>query len=199
MTDGGEELIRRARSGDDGAREELFRHFVGSVYATAHRLTGNAPDAEDLTQETFLRVFQGLEGFRGRSTFHTWLYRILLNAASDYFRKSAKESAHATVEQIGNAHDPLAGATGDPAEEASSQEERRLLRAAVRELPEKERTALTLVYLASMSCRQAAEVMEATEGTVYWWLHDARKRLARRLASAFGPAERTGHHGQRKE
>jgi len=194
-----EELIRRVQSGEDGAREELFRQSVKSVYATAHRLTGNAADAEDITQDTFVRVFQSIDGFRGRSTFRTWLYRILLNVTYDHFRKRAKESAYANVEQIGNTSGPLAGAARDPADEASSREQRRLLRAALGELPEKERVALTLVYLASMSCREAAAVMEAREGTVYWWLHEGRKRLARRLAPRMGPAQQHRGSHPRKE
>jgi len=177
------DLIRGAQAGDDRAREEIFRRFVGPLYATAHRLTGNSADAEDLTQETFVRALRALADFRQRSSFHTWLYRILLNVTHDHFRKSAKERARLTVELMEDTTVTMDEADAGPPEAASAREERELLRSALRELPENQRVAVTLVYLDGVSCREAAEMMNAREGTVYWWLHQARKRLARRLSS----------------
>jgi len=173
--------VHQAQDGEREAVEALFRHFVGRVFATACRLTGNRADAEDITQETFIRAFRGIGGFEHRSGFQTWLYRILLNVAQDSSKKRAKEPLGASV-QLDEVDDALAaGAEGGPAERAGAEEERRLLRRAVGELPERERVALTLVYLEGMSCSEAAEIMEVREGTVYWWLHEARRRLARRL------------------
>jgi len=181
MSESMRDLIQQAQAGDGRACEELFRRFVHSVFATARRLAGNAADAEDITQETFIRAFRGIGGFEQRSSFRTWLYRILLNVAQDFSRKRAKGPLGTSV-QLYEGEDALAaGAEDGPAEQAGAEEERRLLRRAMGELPERERVALTLVYLEGMSCSEAAEVMEVREGTVYWWLHEARRRLARRL------------------
>jgi RNA polymerase sigma-70 factor (ECF subfamily) len=181
MGEGMRDLIQQAQAGDGRACGELFQLFVQSVFASAHKLAGNATDAEDITQETFIRAFRGIGGFQHRSGFRTWLYRILFHVAQDFSKKRAKEPSGTSV-QLDEVDDALAaGAEGGPAEQAGAEEERRLLRRAVGELPERERVALTLVYLEGMSCSEAAEIMEVREGTVYWWLHEARRRLARRL------------------
>jgi RNA polymerase sigma-70 factor (ECF subfamily) len=173
--------VHQAQDGEREAVEALFRHFVGRVFATACRLTGNRADAEDITQETFIRAFRGIASFQHRSGFQTWLYRILLNVAQDFSRKRAKGAPESPV-QLDEVESSLAAsADGGPAERAGAEEERRLLRRAVGELPEQERVAVTLVYLDGMSCSEAAEAMRVKEGTVYWWLHEARRRLARRL------------------
>jgi RNA polymerase sigma-70 factor (ECF subfamily) len=183
MSEGMKNLIQQAQAGDGRACEELFRLFVQSVFATAHRLSGNVADAEDITQETFVRAFRGIGGFQHRSGFRTWLYRILFHVAQDFSQKRAKEPSGTSV-QLDEVDDALATeAEGGPAERAGAEEERRLLRRAVGELPERERVALTLVYLDGMSGSEAAEIMEAREGTMYWWLHEARRRLARRLSA----------------
>lgn len=176
-----EEVIRRAQRGDDGAYEEIFRRFVESAFATAYRLTGNTADAEDITQEAFVRAFSAIGGFEHRSSFHTWLYRILLNVAYDHFRKSAKERARTYIKLTDSEVAPVAAADTSPPAVVSAREERALLQAVLRELPEEQQVAVTLVYLDGMSCREAAEVMSAREGTVYYWLHEGRKFLARRL------------------
>jgi len=173
MSEGMRDLIQQAQAGDGRACEELFERFVQSVFAAAHRLAGNAADAEDITQETFIRAFRGIGGFQHRSGFQTWLYRILLNVAHDYSRKRAKGAPGSSV-QLDEVESGLAArAEGGPAERAGAEEERRLLRRAVGGLPEQERVALTLVYLDGMTCREAAEIMGVKEGTVHWWLHEA--------------------------
>jgi len=190
-----QELIRRSQAGDDGAHEEIFRRFVESVFATAYRLTGNRTDADDITQETFVRAFSAIGGFEGRSSFRTWLYRILLNAAHDHFRKSAKERARTYVRLTEAEMAPATGVGASPPDVASAREERELLRAVLWELPEKQRVAVTLVYLDGMSCKEAAQVMEAREGTVYYWLHEGRKLLARRLGRLLEAGGAPGESG----
>jgi RNA polymerase sigma-70 factor (ECF subfamily) len=186
MIEASKDLIRRAQAGEERACEELFRRFVGPVSATAHRLVRNAADAEDITQETFIRAFRGIGGFQHRSGFGTWLYRILLNVAHDFSRKRAKGAPETPV-QLDEVEGFLtAGADGGPAERAGAEEEQKLLRRAVSELAERERVALTLVYLDGMTCSEAADIMKVKEGTVYWWLHEARRRLTRRLTDEWG-------------
>ena len=191
MNDSEGALLRRAQQGDRRACEQLFRQFVEPIFATAYRLTGNTADAEDLSQETFVRAFQAMGNFQRRSAFHTWLYRILLNVAHDHFRKKAKEPGGPNVElavEAGKAQNArTTGLNDDPPQAAVEREEREMLRAALRELPENQRVALSLVYLEGMSCREVAEAMDSREGTVYWWVHEAKRRLARRLAPKLDP------------
>ena len=192
LTAAEQELIQRAQAGEGRAREQLFRQFIEPVFATAYRLTGNRADAEDIAQESFVRALSRIGDFEGRSSFRTWLYRILLNVAYDHFRKTAKERTRARVEQVAAQVTQTKGAGASPPEAASGREERELLRALLEELPEKQRVAVTLVYLDGMNCQEAAAVMEASQGTVYWWLQQARKHLARRLGSILGRADRSG-------
>src|SRR5258708_4256140 len=82
------DLILRAQRGDETAFEKLFDAHKRRVYAICLRATRNATDAEDLTQDAFLKVFRGLAGFRGESTFSTWLHRLVMNEVLMHLRKA---------------------------------------------------------------------------------------------------------------
>src|SRR5207249_3467157 len=91
-------LIQRARSGDRDATGQLIDRYQKHVYNLAYRLCGNYDDANDITQEAFLRVFHSLGNFRGESNFSTWLYRIVTNVFLDE-RKKQRVRSHSSLEE----------------------------------------------------------------------------------------------------
>src|SRR5688572_6446844 len=77
-------LVRRAQSGDVSAYDELIRRYQERIYATVYHMTSNHEDANDLTQETFIKGFQALKSFKGDSSFYTWVYRIAVNKTINF-------------------------------------------------------------------------------------------------------------------
>ena len=173
---GDERAISRFLSGDVLGFEQIVRHYSGMVFALAARLVGPA-DAEDIVQETFLRAWHGLERFRGDSSLKTWLYAIALNRARARHGTLARLRAVFTPGRM-RADDAFASLddASDPAlspeENAVLTERRRLLRAAVRALPDEFRVAVVLRDLEGLSYEEVAVVLAVPVGTV-------RSRLAR--------------------
>jgi RNA polymerase sigma-70 factor, ECF subfamily len=163
------ELVGRAREGDGAAFGQLVERHYDFVYRVAYRWCGRKQDAEDIAQEVCIRLGKAIGGYRGGSAFTSWLYAMAMNAARDLGRKTARETAktdafgaHALIETQGT-HDE---------DEAINQ-----MWAAVRQLPDKQREAVTLVYGEGLSHAVAAEAMAVSEATVSWHIHEAKKRL----------------------
>ncbi|WP_183260606.1 RNA polymerase sigma factor [Aminobacter niigataensis] len=170
------DLIGRARGGDRAAFGELVERHYGFVHRVAWRWCGSRTDAEDIAQEVCARLGRAIRDYRGGSAFTTWLYAMTLNAARDMQRKSARETAktaaygtHALVAV------DIEPAAEDPADR---------LWAAVRQLPDKQRDAVLLVYGEGLSHGAAAEAMAIAETTVSWHIHEAKKRLKQLMRSA---------------
>jgi RNA polymerase sigma-70 factor (ECF subfamily) len=173
-------LVERAKSGDVAAFEELVRRYRSRILALALHLSGNATEAEDITQEVFLKAFQKLDSFEGRSHFFTWIYRMTVNRALN-----AKRDRKRRREELGD--DPrieralAVDAAGDPAKAAELRATyARLLRALDR-LPVEMRTSVVLVVLQGLSHAEAAVVQSCSSGTVAWRIHQARHRLRKTM------------------
>ena len=164
-----EALVRRAQNGDVEAFAELIEDQYDRIYRTAWRWCGNGHDAEDIAQDVCVRLGAALQSFDGRSAFSSWVYRITLNMVRDWQRAGRRRGAHVD-----------AYAEIVPTEEAAIQEDAATssqLWSAVRNLPEKQRDAVLLVYAEEMSHAQAAEIMGIKEATVSFHVHEARKTL----------------------
>ncbi len=174
---GDERAVARFLAGDVSAFETLVRRYSGMVFALAARLVGPL-DAEDVVQETFLRAWRGLSGFRGESSLKTWLYSIALNRVRDRRGTLARLRALFDAEGPGgdgpdfSLVDGLADGGLTPEENAARAEERRRLRKAIAALPEEFRLAVVLRDLEGLSYEEVASVLEVPVGTV-------RSRLAR--------------------
>lgn len=139
------------------------------IHAVAWRWCGTEADAEDIAQEVCIRLGKSIRTFKGKSAFRTWLYSLTLNAVRDHQRRSARlRRNHGRL-----ANDPvfLMSPSGDDDERGD------LLWAAVRSLPAKQRDAVLLVHSEGLSHASAAEILDCSENTVSWHLHEARKRL----------------------
>lgn len=157
--------------------EALVKEYGTRLYATAFRLCQNEKDAEDLVFRTFARVVERISSFHGRSGFFTWMCAILVNFHNmDRRRKAA--NALDFGEEVPERPDPRP----DPSEALAANDEAVILRAAVDALPDDLREAIVLRYFDEMSVPDIAKALEVPEGTVYWRLHEGRKRIRETVA-----------------
>jgi RNA polymerase sigma-70 factor (ECF subfamily) len=168
-----ERLVRAAQKGDRPAFAVLVEHYWDRLYRWLYRMTHDRHAAEDLTQETFLKAFAGLNRFQAGTNFAAWLFRIAHNNFANGRRK---------VRQREPLPDDLASKDGDPLEEAQSREALRDLARAVARVPEEFRSALLLRVEQGLSFREIAEVLDLTEETARWRVFKARQKLLALLA-----------------
>lgn len=169
-----EDLVIRARARDPWAPGELLQRYQQKAYAIAYHFTdGNVQDAEDLTQEAFLRAFQNLETFRGDSSFYTWFYRILVNVCLDGRRRRRRWREvflpwqHASPEKgLSPEERPDPEAHERALKAISEKELSRDIQKSLKSLPEKQRVAFQLKALHGMSIQEIARTMGTAEGTV---------------------------------
>jgi RNA polymerase sigma-70 factor, ECF subfamily len=170
------ELVGRARNGDRDAFGELVERHYDFVHGVAWRWCGNRADAEDVAQDVCVRLAKAIAGFKGGGAFTTWLYAVTLNAVRDMKRRSSRDTVRT------EAYGVHALVIGGPDPEADAKAE--ALWATVRQLPDKQRDAVLLVYGEGLSHAAAAEVMAVAEATVSWHIHEAKKRLKLLMRSA---------------
>lgn len=179
MLDEGEasdaELVGRARDGDRRAFGELVGRHYDFIHRVAWRWCGNASDAEDIAQDVCVRLGRAVRDYRGGSAFTTWLYAMTINVARDALRKSSRDMAKTAAYGV---HALVAG------EPEGGEDPTEALWAAVRQLPDKQRDAVLLVYGEGLSHADAAEAMAIAEATVSWHIHEAKKRLKLLMRSA---------------
>jgi len=177
-------LIERAQQGEMEAFRLLVERSKINVYRLAYDLTGNRHDAEDLSQDVFIKAFKSLRLFRGDAKWSTWLYRITINAAMD----KKKSKAQKTMLM----HDAFAAGNAEteyaPSDEAPRPDRltdagliRRNIERALEDLTTRERSVFVLRHYHDLSLRQIAETMDISEGTVKSFLFRAIRRLRKSL------------------
>ncbi|MBK7537340.1 MAG: sigma-70 family RNA polymerase sigma factor [Myxococcales bacterium] len=187
-----------ARNGDRTAFGRLVKQYQRRVYAAALHLLGNHSDADDATQETFVRAYRALDNFDGRSEFFTWLYRIAVNTSLNFMRSGRRagrlgQHGGAEAAHLGGRPEALGMAPRDPEQHHELSREMRRVVEAVASLSPPLRVTLVLSVVQELSHRQVAEILEIPEGTVGWRINEARRLLRRRLAAAEqGPDEISG-------
>ncbi len=171
-------LVSRAAAGDRDALNELFRRYRLVAYRVAHRLLGNEADALDAVQEAFVKALTHLSGFQGRSSFKTWLLRVVSNASLDLGRQRGRREA-LSFDALGPKHredlEPLVADLAD--RELERADLRRLLQEALAQLPPAQRQTFVLHAEAELSYREVAEVLGISIGTVMSRLYYARQKL----------------------
>jgi len=180
------DLVKRARRGDLKAYDELVKRYQERIYATIYHMTSNHEDANDLTQESFIKAFQALKAFRGGSSFYTWLYRIAVNKTIN-FLKQRKNKHHFSLNDLDfNAeHNPdLVALISDktPHRDAGLAELQNKLNEALHKLSEPHRMVVVLHDVQGVSHEEIAEIMECNIGTVRSRLFYARQQLQGHLA-----------------
>ena len=189
-----EELVARSRGGDIDSFNQLVVRWERPIYALAYRVIGREDDARDVAQETFLRAFRALGGFKGQAKFSSWLYRITLNLCRDWIRRERRTPLMQAPEGVDIVE--LAGET-EPSESIEALVARRELGRAVAKamatLPDEQRTAIILKEYHGLTFQEIADLLDCPLSTVktrlYQGLSVLRKDLsAAGVESVFGPA-----------
>jgi RNA polymerase sigma-70 factor, ECF subfamily len=182
MASSDEELVARSMGGDLDSFNQLVLRWERPIYALAYRVIGREEDARDVAQETFLRAFRALSGFKGQAKFSSWLYRITLNLCRDWIRKERRTPVSQAPEGIDIIE--LAG-EGTPAETIEQLVGRKELGRAVSKamamLPEEQRTAIILKEYHGLTFQEIADMLDCPLSTVktrlYQGLSVVRKQL----------------------
>jgi RNA polymerase sigma-70 factor (ECF subfamily) len=184
------DLVERARGGDSDAFGVLVRRHQKRIFRLALHLVRGAAEAEDVTQETFVRAYQAIGRFDGRSEPFTWLYRICVNLSLNHLRSRKAQRISAPtddprVEAFLQEERPALGA--DPARKAEDKQIAIALAEGIEGLSETLRTTLLLVCVEGLGHEDASKVLGCPEGTVAWRVHEARRKLREHLrARGFG-------------
>lgn len=173
-------LVHAAKSGDPKAFEELVRRYRPRIFALALHLTGRRSDADDITQDAFLRAYSKIQSFEGRSEFFTWLYRIALHRALNVKRDRGRRRT-VDVDDPRVAMAIEVDAHGDPRLALQLHDTYSHLLAAFDRLSPLLRTTVVLTALQGLSYKEAAVVLDTTEGTIAWRVHEARKQMRKMM------------------
>jgi RNA polymerase sigma-70 factor (ECF subfamily) len=181
-----EMLVERARQGDRAAFGQLVDEYKDKIYNYVARMLNDPYEAEDVTQEAFLRAYKSLPRFRGASSFHTWLYRIASNLAIDVVRKRKRQDPTFSLDEPLESDDgeyerELPDETGGPEDRTSTRETRVAVRRAIMDLPEKLRDVMILYELQGETYEDIAGILDVPLGTVKSRLFNARNRLKESL------------------
>jgi RNA polymerase sigma-70 factor (ECF subfamily) len=166
-----DDLIGRAVLGDAAAMDSLVAEYRPHARRTALGILGDPDAAEDVAQETMIRLQGALAGFRRDAELGTWLHRIALNLAYDHLRRRRSHLALGTARQQADPH------ARDPHVTVDAERARAAVRAALTRLPDDQREVLTLRFLSGLSYAEIARVTGAAEGTVASRIYRALRRL----------------------
>ncbi len=174
-----EVLVRKTINGDLDAFDELVRRYEGKIYGLAYRFMGNHADASDLAQDTFIRVYQALAGFRGDASFSTWLYRIAANICRDELRKRQRRRSVSIDEMIdaSPANVPTADGSYSPEETVQRREVQSQVQFCLNELSSDHRLVLVMREIQGLSYEEIASALQCSMGTVKSRISRARSAL----------------------
>jgi RNA polymerase sigma-70 factor (ECF subfamily) len=184
MTDN--EVIQSIKEGNRNDYRELVERYQALVFRTCMGFVHNKQDAEDLTQEVFIRAWQAIPLFKGESSFATWLYRIAINAALNNQRKTKKSFIIRRIDAMFGSEKNMVTApevigNENPETILIQDEHRKWLQQALNRLPEKQRTVLVLSKYDDLSQKEIASVLNTTEGAVEALLQRAKTNLRKEL------------------
>ncbi|MBN2163724.1 MAG: sigma-70 family RNA polymerase sigma factor [Pontiellaceae bacterium] len=181
-----DDLVLKAQQGDVHAFDQLVKRYHGKIYALTYNMTSNREDAEDLTQDIFVKAYQALPRFKGKSSFYTWLYRIAVNKTINY-RKKRNRKRTMSLDQFDNEiklddiyHDLTS--KGSPLRNLSLSELQKKLNEAMQNLSDKHRTVVVLHDMQGVPHEDIAKMVGASVGTIRSRLFYARRQLQSELA-----------------
>jgi RNA polymerase sigma-70 factor (ECF subfamily) len=183
MTWTDEELVAKSIGGDADSFNELVLRWERPIYALAYRTIGREEDARDVCQETFLRAFRALPGFRGQAKFSSWLYRIALNLCRDWMRRERRAPVVQPPEDVDIIEMATAAEPSESIEDLVARKDlSRLVEAAMALLPEEQRTAIVLKEYHGLTFQEIAELVGCPLSTVKTRLYQGLVVLRRELS-----------------
>jgi RNA polymerase sigma-70 factor, ECF subfamily len=175
-------LVERCLNGDEAAWETLVRTHTRRVYGFCYRFTGKESEAQDLTQDVFVRVFRSLKTYRSdEGAFGAWLARLSRNLLIDHYRRTRQERATESIEEQLPMIEERAATSARPEGMLAGREASEILQAALQRLSPDLREAIILRDLQEMEYREIADILKIPEGTVKSRLNRGRAELARVL------------------
>lgn len=176
------QLVERCLSGQEAAWEDLVRVHTRRVYSICYRFTNSDPEAQDLTQEVFLRVFKNLRSFRaGEGLFIVWLTRLTRNLLIDHYRRTRMDRASESIEDHAATLEESTASIARTEGLVAGREAGELLQAALQKLSPELRETVILRDLEELEYREIAQILNVPEGTVKSRLNRGRAELAKAL------------------
>lgn len=181
------ECLRRAQAGDLDAYDTLVRRHQARIYGAVYHLTSNHEDANDLTQDAFIKAFRVLKTFKGDSSFFTWVYRIAVNRTLNFLKQRRNRKPHLSLNDLDfnaeNDPDLIAFVSDNtPRRDATLSELQKILNSALQKLSERHRLVVTMHDVQGMTHEEIAEVLGCNVGTVRSRLFYARQQLQGHLS-----------------
>lgn len=184
-------LIERMKCGDENAFEKILNRYRPRVYRLAYRITGSEADAEDVTQNVFLIIFNKIASFKGESALFSWVYKITLNASWEILRSRKREN-HVSIEQYllkfmedGRHAKPILDWSNRPDEITTRKEAQSLVRKAIEGLSTEYKIVIVLRDIEGLPSKDTAEILDLTVPAVKSRLHRARLHIRKSLAEYF--------------
>lgn len=171
-----EKLIARAAKGDASAFNDLLSAHERKMYAVCLRMCGNHEDAQDCLQEAMLRVFRAISGFKGQSSFSTWLYRVTMNTCLDELRKKKNKQSTSLDSLLETGWSP-ADTEDTPEKHAVVSERKAEIRKVIRELPDDMRSAIVLRDIQGFSYDEISKILNINVGTIKSRISRGREKL----------------------
>ena len=185
MTWTDEELVARSIGGDAESFNELILRWERPIYALAYRTIGREEDARDVCQETFLRAFRALPGFRGQAKFSSWLYRIALNLCRDWIRRERRAQVVQPPENVDLVELASALEPSETVEDLVTRKDlARAVERAMANLSEEQRTAIVLKEYHGLTFQEIADLVGCPLSTVKTRLYQGLTVLRRELAKS---------------
>ena len=183
MTWSDEELVSRSIGGDADSFNQLVLRWERPIYALAYRVIGREEDARDVCQETFLRAFRALGGFRGQAKFSSWLYRLALNLCRDWVRRQRRTPVVPLPEDVDVIELAASREPTEPIEDLVARRDlTRAVEKAMARLPEEQRTAIILKEYHGLTFQEIADLVGCPLSTVKTRLYQGLTVLRRELA-----------------
>ena len=180
-----EELVARSMGGDLDSFNQLVLRWERPIYALAYRVIGREEDARDVAQETFLRAFRALKGFKGQAKFSSWLYRITLNLCRDWMRRERRTPVSQAPEGVDIIEMAGEGTPSESIEDLVSRHELgRAVGRAMALLPEEQRTAIILKEYHGLTFQEIADLLDCPLSTVKTRLYQGLSVLRKHLHEA---------------
>ena len=177
-------LVERVRNGNSAAFDLLVQKYQHRILKLIGRYVRDPVEAEDVTQEAFVKAYRALPRFRGDSAFYTWIYRIAINTAKNHLAAMSRRTpvgGLSSVDEVLHDHDTAFADRATPERHVLTEEIRQTVVNVIAELPEDLRTAVSLRELEGMSYDEIAATMECPIGTVRSRIFRAREAINRRL------------------
>ncbi len=176
------ELVTKIKNGDQNALKQLFEQYQHLVYNICYRMTGNQEEAEDITQDVFIKIFHAIGKFRGEAKFSSWIYRIAVNTCLKRERRKKLES-WISLEFLFQEKEQFQPESPEesPDQQIEIAEKEQIVQKAIQSIPERQKTALILFRYENLSYEEIAAIMKISLSAVEALLHRAKDNLSQKL------------------